>query len=271
MSNNLLVITNNGLGDHITSVGAIRFFSTIYDSVHYLCKNKNHDNVKSIFLDMSNLTLIPFNEKIEPQECQRIVNEKRANNFDILTCGVHICHKKRVRNEKLINRQIDNKHYNLDQKYFSSKTGASLSFAPIDFIGHFYSQLNLDLSIYYEWFDIKETENSKKLYDSISRFKIIFTHTKASNSKINLNFVLNKFMQSNEHIIICANENFYSNGKKKEIAKRFVDAPLTDYITTIKNAEEIHIIDSCFSAITLPMSKTNKIKASVFKIYDRKK
>lgn len=271
MSGNLLVLTNNGLGDHITSIGAIRFFSTIYDSVHYICKNKNHENVKSIFSDIINLKLIPFNEKIEPQECQRIVNEKRANNFDILTCGVHICHKKRLRNEKLTTRLVNNKHYNLDQKYFSSKTGEVLPFMPIEFVGDFYAQLNLDLSIYYEWFDIKESKDSKKLYDSISKFKIIFTHTKASNSKINLNFVLNKFIQSNDHIVICANENLYSHGKKRELAQKFVNAPLTNYITTIKNAEEIHLIDSCFSAIALPMSKTGKIKASIFKIYDRKK
>lgn len=269
MSKKLLLLTHNGLGDGITSIGAIRFLSTIYDSIHYICKSRNVDNIKWIMHDIPNLTLIPFDEKQEASETSKIVSQKRSENFDILTCGVHSFHGNKITNEKLISRKIDNKHYKMDQRYFSSKTGNLDPHANVLFIGDFYHQMNLDLSIYYEWFDIKQTEKSKKMHDMISDLNVIFLHTKASDSEIKLNSIINKFINLENYILICANKNLYLNGPKKQLAQKFVDIPIIDYITTFVNAKEIHIIDSCFTAMALPMMKTNKLKASTIKIYDR--
>lgn len=269
MTTRVLLLTHNGLGDAITSIGAIRFLSSIYDSVHYVCKNQNLDNIKNIMHDIPNLTLVPFFARRESEETASIISKKRSENFDILTCGVHDFHKNKITNEKLLSRKIDNKNYRMDQRYFSSKTGNLDPFANVAFIEDFYRQLNLDLSIYYEWFNIAQTEKSKNLHDSVSKFNVIFMHTKASDSEIGLNFVVNKFISSDNHILICANKNLYSSGPKKQIADKFVNIPIIDYITTFINSEEIHIIDSCFAAMTLPMMKTHKLKASTIKIYDR--
>jgi spore maturation protein SpmB len=95
-------------------------------------------------------------------------------------------------------------------------------------------------------------------------------HTKSSNNEINLNDLINKYINNDSYLIICANKNIYSEDNiKYNIADKFVNIKIQYYIDVIKNSKEIHVIDSCFSCIVYPLNKTNRLAAQVVNIIRR--
>tara|TARA_B110000211_G_scaffold46890_1_gene50329 strand:- start:2563 stop:2784 length:222 start_codon:yes stop_codon:yes gene_type:complete len=54
--------------------------------------------------------------------------------------------------------------------------------------------------------------------------------------------------------------------KKHPLAQHFVYNKIINYLDTIKNCDEIYLIDSCFIGILLPLLKTNKLKTKKFRI-----
>ena len=77
------ILTHLGLGDHIVSVGAIRYFSTCYDELHVICKKKYHLNLKLFFSDDDSIKVVPVEDDIE---AHRLI---RTLDMPILTCGIH--------------------------------------------------------------------------------------------------------------------------------------------------------------------------------------
>lgn len=126
----------------------------------------------------------------------------------------------------------------------------------------------MDLSIYYEYFDIPSTDTE---FPSLQTYpNIIFVHTKSSKGEITIDLDIDQLLNNNDTIVICANKNMYpENHPKYELASKYVDAPITSYADVIKNASEIHIVDSCFSCIVYPLEQTNRLKATKIVIYDR--
>jgi len=247
---------HNGLGDNITSISAINFLLKYYKTIYFLCKDIHKQNIE-LLINNNCVNIISFKQNNEYDECNRIIINafNDDNNIDIFIYG---CHKSylnsKISHPDLLNYKQTDKNYAI--KY--------------DFIKDFYYDIKLDLSIYYEYFDISESDINKYYYNIIKQYKIIFLHTKSSNREINLDIVINKYIDNSEYIIICANKNIYSiEDYKYSIANQYINILLGYYITLIKNANEIHIVDSCFSCIVYPMSQTNKLKASNIIIYDR--
>lgn len=130
--------------------------------------------------------------------------------------------------------------------------------------------MNLDLSIYYEYFDINSTKKSTTLYEKIKHLNIVFCHTQSSTKTISLPENIKKYLYDDKYIIICANENAYNeNHSQFEIANKFINIPIAEYIDVIKNACEIFIIDSCFSCIVHPLSISNKLNTQKIEFYIR--
>lgn len=78
------------------------------------------------------------------------------------------------------------------------------------------------------------------------------------------------YINDNKYIIICANENVYNENQTYfEIANKFVNIPIQNYIDIIKNACEIFVIDSCFSCIVHPLSVLNKLNTKKIEYYHR--
>jgi hypothetical protein len=124
----------------------------------------------------------------------------------------------------------------------------------------FYNDIGLDTSIYVDYFNIESSKISKTYYDGINNYKIIFLHTLGSNRKINVTDDINRFKNRDEYIIICANENVYNTDNSKyTVAEKYVNLKIAYYIDIIKNAEIIHVIDSCFSCIVYPLLLSKKI------------
>lgn len=250
-------LSHNGLGDNITSISAINYLSQYYNIIYFLCKDIYVNNVKLLYENNKSIVIIPFNHNDEFNECKKILNDALNKDKDI-NIFVSGCHKSYINSiithPQLITYKKQNKNYTIDYP----------------FIENFYKDINLDLSIYYEYFYIESSNISKKYYEDIKKYKIIFLHLKSSTNEINLSYIINKYINNDSYLIICANKNVYTEDNLKyNIANKFVNLPIQYYIDIILNCEEIYVIDSCFSCIVFPLNKTNKLKAKKVKIIKR--
>ncbi len=244
-------VSHNGLGDNITNIGAVNFLLAYYDVIYFLCKNIYAENLKYIFLTKS-VILTPFDASNEFSEIKNILNNAEG---DIFVSG---CHKKyvqkRITHPDLLNYKQNDKSYTTNYSH----------------IRKFYYDIGLDLSIYYDYFDINSSEISKNYFNQIKDYKIIFIHSKASNTEINYDHIYEKYKSNKEYIIICANKNMYKKGESfYEIADKYVNIYIAWYIDIIKNAELFYVINSCFSCILLPLMQTNKISKDKVFLYER--
>jgi hypothetical protein len=258
------LLTYNGLGDYITMIGALNFLSNHYKHIYMLCRKSSIENMK-LFLPDKPITYIPIqptvydmtsNEHLflEAKQCIKIISEAPINS-DILICGSEQLKsgvlKSRITNQKLLQYIPNDKQYTVKWTH----------------IRDFYHNIGLDLSIYYEYFEIQQSTNKPNITEE---YNIIFAHTKASDREIQIPDVIAKYINNENTIIICANENVYPiNHPKYELANKYINIPIAHYIDIIKQATEIHVIDSCFSCIVYPLQQTNRLSAKTVIIYNR--
>ena len=259
------LLTYNGLGDYITMIGALNFLSNYYQHIYMICRVGSIENMK-LFLPDKPITYIPIyptgydilsNDHLllEATQCIKIIREAPINS-DILPCGSEQIKndtlKSRITNKKLLQYIPNDKEYTIRWVH----------------IQDFYKNIGLDLSIYYEYFDIPSP--SPPISNITEEYNIIFAHTKASDREIQIPDVIAKYNDDENTIIICANKNVYpSDHPKYELANKYINIPIAHYIDIIKRATEIHVIDSCFSCIVYPLQQTNRLSATTITIYDR--
>jgi hypothetical protein len=247
------VLSHNGLGDNITMIGAVIFLLDYYDTIYFLCKKSYQKNVDLFFLNKAVIT-VPFNSENEYIECFNIINEA-FDTSDIFIDGQ--CHnycKSKITHPLLASRIPNNKDYVM----------------PYEHISKFYYNMGLDLSIYFENFNINSSEVSKRIFDLVKSYKIVFLHTQASNRTLDLSSIIDLYKNNKEYIIISANKNVYNeNDEYYTITESFVNLFIADYIDIITSAEEIHVIDSCFSCIVYPLLNTKRLSAKKCCIYER--
>ena len=260
---NAYLLSHNGLGDNITMIGALRFLGTIYETVYVICKKHNQKNLHDL-LDSSNIITVPIlasHYQEEYNECKQILEEV-PESTDILISGC--CHtpyfKSRISNKKLLEYKKIN--------YINNNSNYDCDYS---FIRDFYNDIGLDLHVYYDWFDIQSSQISISQYERIQNKKIIFLHTKASDKEINLDRIIDKYINDDSYLIICPNKNVYESSSldNESIAEDYVNLPIRDYIDIIKKAVIIHIVNSCFSCIVYPLVKSGKISPEEWKIYER--
>jgi len=234
-------VSHNGLGDNITNIGAVNFLLQYYETIHFLCKNIHEKNVECLF-ENKPVVIVPFNSNNEFNEIKRILNNVSA---DIFASGMHKQYiQNRITHPDLLSYKQNDKNYNIEFSH----------------IRDFYYDIGLDLSIYYDLFEINSTDISKKYYEELKDYKIIFIHSKASNCEVKYDDVYEKYKNNNEYIMICANKNMYDRGHPfYELADKYVNIYIAWYIDIIKHAELLYMIDSCFSCIVYPLMITNRI------------
>ena len=84
-------------------------------------------------------------------------------------------------------------------------------------------------------------------------------------------------MNDDKVILLCNDTNLYDGESKDceqisikhKLAQKFVMNKLTSYVDTIKNSDEIYLIDSCFVGIVLPLLKTGRLKTDKVRIIER--
>ena len=258
---NAIFLSHNGLGDNLYSVGALRFLLQFYDKIFFLCKNKYHDNVKLFFASEPRIICVPFDETNERNEVIRIVTNNYNGN-DVFICGNHVKYlKSNVTNPAVLQYKCDDKGYDLNYDTIDDNS--------YSFIRRFYTDIKLDLSIFYDYFHLDSTTESLELYESVKHFKrIVFLQTESSdNRRLNIENIKATYLNDDDTILISNNENLYGNeNEKHELCKPFVMSKIAHYIDLIKNCSEIYIIDSCFTGIVLPLVKTNRLKATKVRI-----
>ena len=265
----LYYLAHNGLGDNLFSVGAIRFLINYYDNIYFLCKDIHYENVKLFFEDNKKINIIPFDSKNEQKVCREIIIDK-YDKSDVFVLG---CHKNyltsKITNKYIIANIKDDGDYDL------KITG--IDYAEINnFIKSWYDDMKLGLKIFYEYFYLESTDESKKLYNSVNKYdNIIFIQNICSTGeKLSIDNLLKKYIHDKNSIIISTNENFYNNYKfiyndKYDICQPFCMNKIIYYLDTILNSSEIYIIDGCFTGIILPLLKTNKLKSTKTEIIYR--
>jgi len=242
-------VSHNGLGDNITNIGAVHFLLQYYDTIYFICKDIYEENIKHLFLECS---VVPV-----PVDANNEYNETKSI-FDNVTCDLFVSggmHKsylhKRITHPELLSHKQNDKNYMVHFEHIRS----------------FYYDIGLDLSIYYEYFNIKSTPNSIAYYEKIKKYKIIFVHSKSSTGEIHYNNVYETYNNNPDYIIICANKNMYEpNHKLYAIADTYVNIYVAWYIDIIKQANLIYIINSCFSCIVYPLMMTNQISEDIVTI-----
>lgn len=253
-ASSVYLLGHNGLGDNITMIGALRYLVTIYDKVYFICKEQFQKNVDDL-LDCSSVITVPIKGFQEKRECKEILDALPPS-VDVLISGA--CHRwyyaSRISNQILLNYKQSTHNFKCD----------------FHFIREFYHDIHLDLSIYYDWFHIPSSPSSLKLYETIQHKKIIFLHTKASNCEVTLGSIIEKYISDEGYFIVCANKNVYDpSSENGVIAASYVNLVIRDYIDIIKHANQLHVVNSCFSCIVHILVNSGKVTPEQFKIYDR--
>jgi hypothetical protein len=263
----LYIVSHNGLGDNLFMIGGINYIKQFYKNVFFICKSKYYNNVKLFFSKSSNVTCLPINENNEYNSIQNILLEKYNNpNNDIIACGVHKNYlKTKITNKKFLNHTLIDHNYTIDCSTINNNN--------YFFIENFYKDMKLNLTYFYEYFDIPSYKKSKELFDSVSKYYLIFIQLKSSCGKqLNIENLKKKYLYDDSALLICNDVNLYSiNDPKYKLADKFIFNEIANYIDIIKNSDEIYLIDSCFTGIVLPLLKTNRLKTQKIEIILRDK
>lgn len=254
-------LSHNCIGDNIINIGAIHELLKYYQEIFFICKNKYLENLKLLYTD-KRVRLVPINENDEINEYHRILDPLyQIEDIDILVAGYCVTpfFKKKINNIKLINRKQD-KSDKIHERF--------------EFVKVFYEDIHLDLKVFFLYTDIESTDESIKLYNDIQKYNIVFMHTQSTEANINLKHIVNKFINKDNYIIICANYNVYNNNNNKYknkyiITQKYTNILIQKYINIIKNAKYIFIIDSCFSPIILKLLFNKQINKKYTHIYNR--
>ena len=81
---------------------------------------------------------------------------------------------------------------------------------------------------------------------------------------------MDDYIDNDTYFIVSPNQNFYKKEHKNFlISEKYLNLIIINYITIIKNATIINVIDSCFSCIVIPLQLKNELKANEVKIFSR--
>jgi hypothetical protein len=268
MNDNAFLVSHNGLGDNLYMIGAVRYLSQFYKNIYFLCRDALYENIKLFFIDTDRIICIPFNGKDEFKHIKQIIDENYNNN-DIFVCGFHktYCETK-ITNTLYINNKVEDKKYTIDYDTITSENYI--------FIENFYRDIGLNLSVYFDYFELPKTTMSLTLYDSVKKYDIIFIQLKTSdNKRLNITNLLHKYLYDENTILISNDINLYDdidtniahiNIKKQLCNTILTDSKIVNYLDIIINSKEIYILDSAFTGIILPLKKKNILKANIVRI-----
>lgn len=162
-----------------------------------------------------------------------------------------------------------NAHFNEYKRRFGTNANKKTLF---QHIGYIHSDAGVNWDVYLKYYDVHVPEESMLYYQKIQQYTIMFMHEIASTaSTVDFSRIVNEYMNLPNYVIICANRNVYSAEHPLHVvAQPFVNLPFMFYYDTLRNACDIHVIDSCFSCIPFILRSMNSIFPKTFMIYGRK-
>jgi hypothetical protein len=229
------ILHHLGLGDHITCMGIVRYYATLYDEVYVVCKKKYEDNVRLLYQDDITIHIYPI-------DTTDIYDGQISEQF----------HFSKERNATYV---YNNEVYDLIT--FGMFSSIKTDYRRIPFC--FYDNIQLDYRYFWDYSHLPDTTESKELYNELLKRNIhdyIIIHASTSSGAT---FSIKSDKHKNT-CIIDLNQNIYDvNHPYYEIAEMFVSKPLLYYKDTIQNASALYLSDSCIFtlALMLPL-KTEK-------------
>tara|TARA_Y100000389_G_scaffold196310_1_gene229042 strand:- start:13 stop:897 length:885 start_codon:yes stop_codon:yes gene_type:complete len=230
-NNKAMVLGHLGMGDQFYINGMVRYLSTIYDEVLVICKSNTENNVKQIYSDDQSIKFlsVPSDRVISPAYGASIsMFNKLFANYKKYLLGFH-------------KHGIPNKPC-----YGKGEIIYDLPFS-------FYDDAQIDCQVFWDYFHVNKPDNSIILYNSIKQKnnvnKYIFIHNTSSIGEVfTLDYIIDKFtIDKQETLIVNPCKCMYDpKDDYYEMATKFLDLPLLDYIDLIENAEMIIMSDSSF-------------------------
>jgi hypothetical protein len=265
------IASHSGLGDNICMFGALFFLSNYYEKIYFVCRDVYYDHLQFVFdnnIHKINITLLPFDTTHEDKyntffsessEVYKLLYDKWDTSSDIMTCLSHKLYTLpcKITHPDILQLQLPNTR-KIAERYH--------------FIKMFYNDINLDLSIYLDYFHIEFNHPEiTKFYNKISHYKIIFIHSLSSIGEINIPCDFTPYINDDEYFIVCANKNMYDNTHEKyNLANEYVWLPnIFLYYDILLHSEKIHVVDSSISSIVLPLYYKQKLKSNDVNIYHR--
>tara|TARA_R110002073_G_scaffold10384_5_gene50184 strand:- start:8193 stop:9734 length:1542 start_codon:yes stop_codon:yes gene_type:complete len=221
------VLTNLGLGDNITAIGAVRYLSTCYDKVFVVCKEKNKKNMELFYGDDETIQVYPVvcDKYISPRFGFSYDKFKEiTKNMDLYMAGGHCLTKGR------------------------GDAGRDLPF-------NFYRDMGINDTYFSSYFYINPMHESQALFEKLKSVNnYIFIHNSASNGDVfKIEDMENKFKFDKKHTLVvnpCSNM-YNKNDPFYALAQSLVNHPLPFYVDVIINANKVIMTDSSFFCITL--------------------
>ena len=250
-----------GLGDVVLNVGIINLLLNFYETVHYFCKREYVCNISTMFANKPAVRLVPVDEF----ENQIIISNMARFNFNTTDCilagmmkQIHPALKTRIKNEQ----------FNEYVQRFGTTAVQKTLYAHI---GYIHSDAGVKWDVCLKYYDVHVPEESRMHYQTIQQYTIVFMHEIASTaSTFDFSKIIDRYVHLPNCVIICANRNVYPAAHPMHaVAQPFVNLPFMFYYDTIRNATDIHVVDSCFSCIPFILKSMNAISPKTFMIYAR--
>ena len=226
------VLTHLGLGDNITSIGAVRYLSTCYDKVIMVCKERNKKNMELFYADDESIVIHPVidDRNISPRMGFSMDAFKQITlGMDLYLAGGHCF-------------------------------GRPNSYDDIPY--NFYRDMKINEEYFWSYFHINTPKESHSLFEKIKNHNYIFIHNTSSNGQAFTIEEVEKKLDINrkDSLIINPCKNVYTpDDDFYELAQEFLNHPLAFYGTIIIHASKVIMTDSSFlcMALNLPI-KTNE-------------
>lgn len=217
-----IILTHIGLGDNITAIPAVRYYSIIYDEIYVIAKNHNKHNVELFYSDDPTIKVIGV--KNDNEYYTSPIIKELINDSNVVTAGCH------------------------------TKDCKSFNYLPFNF----YDDMKLEYSVFWNYNYIAQCKESVELYNILKTVnnttKYVFIHNTTSGGTIF------DYTSTSDILIINPCINSYTpEHPYYEIAEKFINKPLAYYSDIIINASEVIVSDSSFMCLSIQLPiKTDK-------------
>lgn len=261
-SKNVVFCSHMGLGDVLLNAGIINLLLKFYKIVHFFCKKQYVCNISTMFANKP-VRLVP----VDDLENKSIISNMGTFNFNDTDCiiagimkTIHPSFQTIVRNNRF-NEYVRRFGTNAIQKTLYPH------------IGRIHSDVGVKWDVCLKYYDVHVPEESRMYYQKIQQYTIMFMiETTSTASAVDFSKIVDGYMHLPNYIVICANRNVYPIAHPMhKRAQPFVNVPFMTYYDTIRNATDIHVVDSCFSCIPFILRSMDAISPKTFVIYARDK
>jgi hypothetical protein len=240
---NLIIITHTELGDIYIMNGAIRYYSTIYDKIIYICRQTYYDQMSLMYNDNKNILIYPIN------------SDNLYSDIDkFITIDDSMIHIFNIYNIDFIPMYFFKNKY---KPYILSNIDIMHNINPINNYPIFmYDELKLDPEIRYTNFKInrdldKENDLYNKLISILGEKYIIIIDDKVRNYIVDIKYIKNKELP----LFYLGNNSSNTDSRLNEIQDKYI----SNYIKILEKATEVHTIESSIYVLLDELNITNNI------------